>query len=679
MSHIRSIAQFQSLADMARDVPSDVLTEQEVSIRLHRAQGGKSLKAARELFKAYRAACKGTGEDADKASGGAGGPETIASGEACHQLLQGTLSSADAIFRGLLESGRVRADKPPKRWHKVEPLARSYFGNSITLLHELADSSAQAFVLRCIAASADVLATCSRISKKFVRKAVQIWSEGEPTARVQAILLLRRLALYLPSDGLDEVLRRAYKAFAAHAKRVNRHNMEHIAFMTACLTELHALDFEASYAHAFTGIRGLAQLLRNALVTKSQESLQAVYSWQFLCCCEVWERIISKNGGTDESSPLRHMIYPLSQVIFGALRLLPSSRYAPLRLKLLRMLQRLGSNTNCYLPVAAPAADMLAFNELGQKPMTSRSSTEADMVTALKVPKVELRASYFQEYVVHRVLSILADHLEQWAYHPAFPELCHIPLKRLRRFVKTTPNPGFRRKAQSLVAAAERTNEWVARRRDDAEFAPRDMKAVEAFLADERAKAAAPLHKQAASIREHVRQQELAMTASDITVSAMGGAEAKDERETESLEPDFASRRTNKQADGAKNSDAEGVEDDADEEEDEHDPLHEGEQQEQQQQSEMPEEGVVEELQLSDDEEENAGMCRASENDDVDYEEGVLGRPVGKEDDAVVQAPTRTQGKKQAAKVNAKGQQSSKTKRKRSMQDPRSQLKHKRQ
>ena len=609
---------------MAEDGAGGGLTQREVELRLERAKGGSSLKAARELFQGYRAACHASV-----------GGEGLASGETGHQMLQGTLAQADEVLRGLVGVRRLRGDKPPKRWHKVEPLARSFFGNSISLLSDLADPDAQAFVLRRVAASADFLAASQHICRKFIRTAVRIWSEGQPTARVQAILLLRRLALYLPSDGMDDVLRRTYKAFAANAKRVNRHNMEHISFMTACLTELHGLDTEASYTHAFTGIRGLAQLLRNALVTKSKESLQAVYSWQFLSSCEVWERVVSKNGGMEKSSPLRHLIHPLSQVILGALRLLPSSRYAPLRLKLLRILQRLGSSTDSYLPVATSAADILGFNELSKKPMPSRNSKEADLMTALKVPKAELRASYFQEYVVNRSLAIIADHLEQWAYHPAFPELCHIPLKRLRSFVKTTPNSGFRRKAQSLITAAERTGEWVARRRDEANFAPRDWSAVDAFLADERAKSAAPLHKQSASIRDHVRQQELAMTASEVTVSAMGGSESQrvdqsDERNGDSVQPNFARKRSQKEAAVVA---AEEAEEEGDEDAEE---AMDGQRQ-------IPEEGELQDLVLSEDEDEGNGEEAGDgdrqtqglgEEDDVDYDEDVLGIPAQEADDA---------------------------------------------
>lgn len=404
--------------DKAEEGP---VTVEEAEALIERAKQGDSLRAARLLLRAFRGACH-SGE--------------AASGEACNTVLRGALQVADGMFRSLMRSEKVRADKPPQRWKKVEPLARSFFGNAVGLLREVGEGKAKAFVLARIAQSADILSLSDKSAKLVVKEALSVWGQGEPEARVQAIVTLRRLALHASATVLDEVLKGSYKEFAASCAKVTRHSAEHVAFMTACLVELYGLDHEAAYAHAFSGVRGLAQCLRRALAERSQEALRAVYTWRFVCCLEAWERVVSVNAGDNDESPLRHLIYPLSQVAFGALRLLPSSRYAPLRLRVLRAIERLGRNTGKYMPVARHAADLLLFNEMAKKPLPSRNQREADLSAALKVPKSELRATYFQEFVLNRALSIIADHFEQWSYHPSFPELAHIPLKRLRSFVK---------------------------------------------------------------------------------------------------------------------------------------------------------------------------------------------------------------------------------------------------
>ena len=53
---------------------------------------------------------------------------------------------------------------------------------------------------------------------------------------------------------------------------------------------------------------------------------------------ELWERVLSAHAPRAEDS-LRPLCYPLSQIVTGSLRLLPTARYAPLRVRLLQLLQ----------------------------------------------------------------------------------------------------------------------------------------------------------------------------------------------------------------------------------------------------------------------------------------------------------------------------------------------------
>lgn len=161
------------------------------------------------------------------------------------------------------------------------------------------------------------------------------------------------------------------------------------------------------------------------------------------------------------------------------------------------------------------------------------------------------------------------------------------------------------------MSSAESTSEWVGRRRDQVDFAPKDARALASFLHSEKARQEAPIHKQASSIRDHVRQQELAMTASEVTVS--GSAPGGDDVTAKGGEVDL----TITAKDEAKRR---------------------GE--------EMPEEGRVEELVLSDEDEEEEegqqgdelGGAKEEEEEeeapsDVDEDEKVLGIPSPASDD----------------------------------------------
>ena len=76
--------------------------------------------------------------------------------------------------------------------------------------------------------------------------------------------------------------------------------------------------------------------------------VQAVYNWQFIHCLDLWSRMLGHV--THES--LRPLIYPLVQVMVGAIHLQPSARHYPLRLHIVRTLLELSASTQTFVPVA---------------------------------------------------------------------------------------------------------------------------------------------------------------------------------------------------------------------------------------------------------------------------------------------------------------------------------------
>ena len=77
-------------------------------------------------------------------------------------------------------------------------------------------------------------------------------------------------------------------------------------------------------------------------------SLQAVYNWQFVHCLDLWSHMLGHV--THES--LRPLVYPLVQVMVGAIHLQSSARHYPLRLHIVRTLIELSQATATFVPVA---------------------------------------------------------------------------------------------------------------------------------------------------------------------------------------------------------------------------------------------------------------------------------------------------------------------------------------
>ena len=418
------------------------------------------------------------------------------------------------------------------RWKKVEPLARSWLSSAHHLLTQLQDGDITAYVLRSLAAAAPFAPPFPRRFKHLLRAALGRFGDGQPAVRVAAVTLIRALAAAASTEGLDSCLKGAYRVFAANAKFSGGGGggqLEHVAFMASAVTELVSLDTGAAYPVAFSAIRQLALLLRNALSARTKDALRAVLCWQTVHCLELWGRVLSAHAA-QPTSPLRPLVYPLVQVVTGAGRLVPTARYAPLRLRLLALLQRLGASTGVYIPIAMQAVEVLTFSEVTRAPLTRSAGGGAPSTggysSLLRVQKAELRSPSFQAYVVDQGLDLVAEALYQWAYHPAFPELAHLPVRELRRGAKAMHTPALRRGALSVAEAASRNAEWVTQRREAASFAPKDCgpgsQALASFLADQRAKNAAPLGAILEARRAAARQRAAAAHAVDVRI---GGGE----------------------------------------------------------------------------------------------------------------------------------------------------------
>ena len=552
------------------------LTTATVAKLCERAAGGEALGAARNLFRAYRAAAHYGDEDADEEAG-----VKLASSAAFHTLVTFTLEEADTILRGLL--GQPQAGHPDEarlfkphqqsRWKKVEPLAKSFLGNTLHLLGQLTDADMSRFLLARLNACVPFMHTFERLTKKILKAVLSLFGSGEPALRVQSILLIRNMAAVLPPPTLEKAAKGVYRQFAANAKFINATSVEHVLFMNTCVSEIYGLDQQQSYPLAFTYIRQLASLLRGALTNKSKEAFRAVYCWQYINCLECWVRVLQSHAN-DESAPLRPLVYPVAQVALGAARLLPSARYAPLRLRLIRVLNALSASTGHFVPVAPLLLELLGFSELNKAPVSSKTRPP-DFSLVLRVAKQELRSPAVQEVIVEGALQLLAEHLNQWAYSPGFPELAHIPCRDLRRFCKATQVTRFRKCARSVVDAAERNSDWISRKRDNVDFAPKDAERVRSFLSTEREGKKAPMEKLAAQLLDKERQRAAAHAATDVKITSGGrGSDGTSDDEEEDDDEYDEDQMAN--GGGDDDSDDEDDEDDDDEDDEDEDDEFEG-------------------------------------------------------------------------------------------------------
>jgi len=65
--------------------------------------------------------------------------------------------------------GLVATWEGNSKWAKLEPLVKSYLGNSLHVLQQMTDPELQAFSLRCLRPSVPFLASFPKLARKFLK------------------------------------------------------------------------------------------------------------------------------------------------------------------------------------------------------------------------------------------------------------------------------------------------------------------------------------------------------------------------------------------------------------------------------------------------------------------------------------------------------------------------------
>ncbi|CAH8262514.1 unnamed protein product [Arabidopsis lyrata] len=475
------------------------------------------LGAVRSILRAYRTACHygdDTGDDQSTKF-------SVMSSEVFNKIMSYVLIEMDGILRKLLRFPEdTRGTKETildlmntRPWKNYNHLVKSYLGNSLHVLNQMTDTEMITYTLRRLKHSSVFLAAFPSLLRKYIKVALHFWGTGSGALSVVSLLFLRDLCIRLGSDCVDDCFKGMYKAYVLNCQFVNADKLQHISFLGNCFIELLGTDISAAYQHAFVFIRQLAMILREALNTKTKEAFRKVYQWKFIHCLELWTGAVCAYSSQSE---LRPVAYPLAQIITGVARLVPTARYTPLRIRCVRMLNRIAASTGTFIPVSMLLVDMLEMKELNRPP-TGGVGKGVDLRTLLKVSKPAVKTRAFQEACVYSVVEELVEHLSQWSCSVAFFELSFIPTIRLRSFFKSTKAERFRKEMKQLIIQIEANSEFVNKKRASIKFLPNDL-ASESFLEDEKKAGKSPLLQYMEIIRQRAQQRNESLVESDVIV-----------------------------------------------------------------------------------------------------------------------------------------------------------------
>lgn len=435
-----------------------------------------------------------------------------------HLLGEGTLVGA-AKNEELPEIDELDENKPlnPKklmksfRWTKLKPIIKSFLNSILYLLEQAQDTKLQTFILKSFSKYVPYLTAFPRLMRGILKNLISLWSATNDTSpdyqvvRLNAFLRIRQLAVTQPFPFIEQCLKASYLAYAKRAKFANAATvttlLPTLTFMGNCVVELYSLDYASSYQHAFVYIRQLALHLRTALQKKTPESFRVVYCWQYIHCLKLWTAVLASacssvpgetatKASEEETELLRSLVYPLTEIILGVARLIPTSRHLPLHLHCVRLLQQLAASTERYIPTTSILLDALNLKEIMLKPkkVQSRGSDVRGirLPLLLKLPKENtLRTTEQLDACLGEIFVLLNREVDMYRYSPCIPEFTVNICQRLRKFAKATKNGKYRAFARGCIELCEKHSKAATKSRSLLQESPKDIKRLEALKPNE--------------------------------------------------------------------------------------------------------------------------------------------------------------------------------------------------
>ncbi|KAL2211602.1 Noc2-domain-containing protein [Sarocladium strictum] len=458
-----------------------------------------SLRAARQVVLAFRCAARLNEDEQEEEI-----PRwVINSPEVFNDILLLALNEIPTVMNHHLPvkesgAGRVYVATESKKFKTLSLLLRSHTTSIMQLLGTLSDEKTLKLTISSLTPLLPYLLSFKKLIRALAKTVIGFWAQpaSTETTRLTAFLVLRRLVHIADRSIREMTLKATYQGLIQGCRITNHNTIQGINLMKNSAAELWGVDPSVGYTTAFTFIRQLAIHLRNSIVHNKNDAFRMVYNWQYTHSLDFWSCVLAehcsptKEAEAGKENQLKLLIYPLVQVTLGALRLIPTAIYFPLRFHLIRSLLRVSRATGTYIPLASPLLEVLNSAEM-RKPPKPSTLKAFDFAVSYKAPKSYLRTRVYQDGVGDQVIDLFGEYFLLWSTSIAFPELALPVTIQLKRWLKHSrsrssgnKNNKFSSQLAILVQKFEANAKFIEEKRARVDFAPRDRTQVAAFLRD---------------------------------------------------------------------------------------------------------------------------------------------------------------------------------------------------